>query len=477
MPLLRQIALRVTRAAVALTFLVLPACADAQTVRVWLTTGDRTKSMEAQAALAFTRGTPASDAIVVDQSRVYQEIEGFGASFTDSAAYLLNHVASAATREAVMRRLFTRSGEGIGLGFIRNPMGASDLARTHYSYDDLPAGQTDPQLVHFSIAHDEVDIIPLVRQARALNPSLRIMATPWSPPGWMKTSGTLIGGALRPDMRGPFAQYFIKYLQAYKAAGIPVDYISLQNEPLYVPANYPGMSMDGETQRDVLRDFVLPALAGSGLATRVLVYDHNWDRPDYPETVFADPVLAASSVIAGTAWHGYGGTPEAMAKVRERFPSKGAYQTEHSGGTWVTDQLREDFDEIINVLRNDGRAFVKWSLVLDEHRGPFSGGCDTCSPLVTVGADGSAVNTVDFYTLGHFSRFMLAGARRIASTNIDGIAAVAALNPDGSIALVAFNDTLLRRTFAIRWGELSFTYTLAGHSGATFTWNGTPQKN
>ena len=278
-------------------------------------------------------------------------------------------------------------------------------------------------------------------------------------------------------MRGPFAQYFIKYLQAYKAAGIPVDYISLQNEPLYVPANYPGMSMDGETQRDVLRDFVLPALAGSGLATRVLVYDHNWDRPDYPETVFADPVLAASSVIAGTAWHGYGGTPEAMAKVRERFPSKGAYQTEHSGGTWVTDQLREDFDEIINVLRNDGRAFVKWSLVLDEHRGPFSGGCDTCSPLVTVGADGSAVNTVDFYTLGHFSRFMLAGARRIASTNIDGIAAVAALNPDGSIALVAFNDTLLRRTFAIRWGELSFTYTLAGHSGATFTWNGTPQKN
>ena len=441
---------------------------------MWLTTGDHAKLLEAQAPLAFTNAAPEDEAIVVDHSRLHQEIEGFGASFTDSAAYLLNHVAAPATRDEVMRRLFSRSGDGIGLGFIRNPMGASDLARTHYSYDDLAPGETDPALAHFSIAHDEADIIPLVRQARALNPSLRIMATPWSPPGWMKTSGSLIGGSLRPDMRAPFAQYFVRYLQAYKAAGVPVDYISLQNEPLYVPANYPGMSMDGATQRDVLRDFVLPALAASGLATRVLVYDHNWDRPDYPDTVFSDPVLAASPVIAGTAWHGYAGAPAAMTTVLERFPSKGAYQTEHSGGTWVKDQILEDFDEIVQVLRNGGRAFVKWSLVLDEHRGPFRGGCDTCSPLVTIAADGSASNAVDFYTLGHFSRFILPGAHRIDSESKAGIVSVAALNPDGSKVLVAFNDTLMRRTFSVRWSGRSFRYVLAGHSAATFVWTGEP---
>ncbi len=456
----------------AAALLCLPGQAVAQTVRVWLTTADRATLLEPQAPLAFSNATPDAAAIVVDETRVHQEIEGFGASFTDSAAYLLNRVASPATRDDVMRRLFTRSGDGIGLGFIRNPMGASDLARTHYSYDDLPAGQTDPTLAHFSIVHDQADIIPLVRQARSLNQSLRIMATPWSPPGWMKTSGSLIGGALRPDMRAPFAEYFIRYLQAYKAAGIAVDYISLQNEPLYVPANYPGMSMDGATQRDVLRDFVLPALARSGLATRVLVYDHNWDRPDYPDTVFADPVLAASPVIAGTAWHGYAGAPDAMAAVRERFPSKGAYQTEHSGGTWVKDQLVEDFDEIVQVLRNDGRAFVKWSLVLDEHRGPFLGGCDACSPLVTLATNGQASNTVDFYTLGHFSRFMLPGAHRIDSTNAAGIASVAALNPDGSVVLVAFNDSLTPQTFSVRWRDRSFRYVLSGHSGATFLWSG-----
>ena len=451
----------------------LPSPVQAQTVNVWLTTHTQTAKMQPQAAVTFGTSTTATNPIVVDEARTYQEIEGFGASFTDSSAYLLNQIAVPAARDAAMANLFTRAGTGIGLSFIRNPMGASDLARFHYSYDDLPAGQADPTLANFSIAHDLADIVPLVQQARALNPQLTIMASPWSPPGWMKSSGSLIGGSLLPGAYAPFANYFVKYIQAYQAAGIPIDYISLQNEPLYVPADYPGMSMDAATQLAVLKHHLLPALASAGLSTKALLYDHNWDRPDYPETVLADQAMADSPQIGGIAWHGYGGTPGAMLVLNNKYPQKGQYQTEHSGGTWVADQVRSDFHEIIHVMRSWGRAFVKWGLALDQNRGPHAGGCGTCTPLVTVSNPSGAVSyPIDFYTLGHFSKFVLPGARRIYSSNGNGVLSAAFVNADGSKVLVAFNDTRTSKIFQARWGSRSFEYSLAGYAGATFTWTG-----
>jgi len=446
--------------------------ASAQQVSVWLTTDDQRSTLAAQPAAAFAPASPADNPIVVDEARTYQTIEGFGASFTDSSAYLLNRVATASARAEAMRLLFTRVAGGIGLSFIRNPMGASDLARTHYSYDDLPAGQTDPTLEHFSVAHDEQDIIPLLLEARRLNSQMKIMATPWSPPGWMKSSGAMIGGTLLPSMYEAFANYFVKYIQAYAKAGIPIDYVSLQNEPLYVPTDYPGLSMDGPTQLVVLRDHVLPAFLRHQIPTRVLVYDHNWDRPDHPDTVLSDPAINGSPVVAGTAWHGYGGTPGVMLTTGERFPDKGQYQTEHSGGTWVTDQVREDFVEIVHVLRSGGRAFVKWGLALDQNRGPHAGGCGTCTPLVTVNTSGAISYPIDFYTLGHFSRFVLSGAHRVYSSNATGILTAAFVNPDGSKALVAFNDTKAAVTFQVRWGDKAFSSSLPGYAGATFTWSG-----
>ncbi len=411
--------------------------------------------------------------MLVDDSQTYQQVEGFGAAFTDTTGYTLNELARPSARTNALRDLFTRDNGGIGLSFMRIPMGASDLARFQYSYDDLVAGQTDTNLALFSIAHDQLDIIPLIQQARQLNPQLRLMANPWSPPGWMKTSGSMVGGSLLPSMYGPFANYFIKFIQAYQAQGIPIDYISLQNEPLYVPGDYPGLDMDATTQTVVLRDYVLPALTASQLATRVLIFDHNWDGPWYPAAVLSDATLAASARVAGIAWHGYGGTPGVMLSAANNYPSKGNYQTEHSGGTWVSDQVRTDFEEIIHVMRSAGRTFVKWNLAGDQNDGPHSGGCGTCTPLVVVNSSSGATSySVDYYTLGHFSKFVLPGAYRVYSANASGILSAAFLNPDGSKALVAFNDTAASNPFQVQWGAQSFSYTLPAYSGATFTWTG-----
>ncbi len=451
--------------------------APAQTVDVWLTTQNQSSKLEQQASVMFTSGIGGSNPVVVDETQTYQEVEGFGASFTDAAAYLLNQVATPAARTNAMNDLFTRAGNGIGVSFVRNPMGASDLTRFHYSYDDNPPGGTDPNLDHFSIAHDQADIIPLVKHAMQLNPDLTIMASPWSPPGWMKTSGSMIGGSLLPSMYTPFANYFVKYIEAYAAEGIPIDYVSLQNEPLYVPGDYPGMDMDAAAQLTVLRDHVLPAFTASNVATKVLLYDHNWDGYAYPHAILSDPVVLASDVVGGTAWHGYGGTPGRMLELANQFSTKGNYQTEHSGGLWVggdANQIKDDFKEITHVMRSAGKAYVKWGLALDQNLGPNAGGCDTCSPLVTVDTGTGGVSyTIDYYTLGHFSKFVLPGALRIYSANGSGVVSAAFLNPDGSKALIAFNDTTISKTFQVEWGGKSFSYTLAGYSGATFTWSGT----
>ena len=457
-----------------LLLLVVGAEVNAQTVSVWLTTDDQSTKLQQQSSVTFVTGSGGNNPVFVDETQTYQLVEGFGASFTDSAGYLLNEVATALVRSNAMYNLFTRNGSGIGVSFVRNPMGASDLARTQYSYDDLPTGQTDTNLTSFSIAHDQADIIPLVQQALQLNPQLTIMANPWSPPGWMKTSGSMVGGSLLASMYPSFAQYFVKYIQAYQAAGIPTHYISLQNEPLYVPGDYPGMSMDAAAQLTVLRDYVLPALAASNVTARVLVYDHNWDRPDYPETIFSDATVLGSSQVGGIAWHGYGGTPGVMTTLANQYPTKGDYLTEHSGEVGFGDAVKNDFEEITQVMRNWGRAYVKWSLALDENHGPHDGGCSTCNPLVTINSTSGALTyDIEYYTLGHFSKFVLPGAYRVYSGNAAGVISAVFVNPDNSKVLVAFNDTTSSNTFQVQWGSKMFSYTLAPYSGATFTWTGT----
>jgi glucosylceramidase len=472
-------------AVVSATYTVPTQNGNGPVVSVVITTDDKIHEMQAPAATRFTTTSAAGNVIYVDETQTYQPIEGFGAAFTDSAAYLLNEVAQKPALANTMNDLFTRASNGIGLSFMRTPMGASDIARTQYSYDDNN-GVADPTLANFSIAHDQADVIPIILQAQQLNPQMKLMANPWSPPGWMKTSGSMVGGALQSSMYTTFARYFVNYLHAYSLAGINVDYISLQNEPLYVPPDYPGMCMPPSPggscgtvasptdQTTALRDYILPALSGVSLTTKVLVYDHNWDTPTYPQAVLSDPTIQASAQVAGTGWHGYGGTPGVMATMQNYFPAKATYETEHSGGTFVADQVRADFEEITQVMRNSGRAYVKWSLALDQTLGPHDGGCGTCTPIVTVNNSSGAVTyDIEYYTLGHFSKYVLPGAVRIYSSNALGMVSAAFLNTDGSKALVAFNDTASTPSFSVQWGTQSFAYTLPALSGATFTWAGT----
>jgi O-glycosyl hydrolase len=454
----------------------------ATNVAVTLSTYDSASLLAPQAAVQFTAGTPSTTQLIIDENQQFQSIEGFGASFTDAAAYDLEEVETASLLPGTLSDLFTRTGNGIGLTFMRNPIGASDMARTIYTFDDVASGQTDMTLSSFSIAHDNTYIIPLIKAAKALNPSMKILASPWSPPAWMKAGASIEGGTLNTTAYTYLANYLVKYLQAYSAAGAPMDYLTVQNEPLNQNSGYPTMYMDEPTQLTVIRDYMLPALATAGLTTKVMLYDHNWDTPSYPASLLADSTLLASSVVVGTAWHGYSGPPGAQLGVQNQYPTKGQWETEHSGGTFIGNQFISDFNEITLVMRSASKSYVKWNLALDQNRGPNTSqlggsytGCNTCSGIITVNSTtGTPTKTIEYYTLGQYSKFILPGAIRVYSSDTPDVVSSAYINPDGTRVLVAFNNSFASTTFQVQWGSTqNFSYTLSAYAAATFVWSGT----
>ena len=355
---------------------------------------------------------------------------------------------------------------------------ASDFALDDYSYDDLPAGQTDPDLKKFSIAHDEAYIIPVLREALAVNPHLRIVASPWSAPGWMKTSDSLIGGHLLPAAYPPLAKYFVKFVQSYEAAGIPIYAVTMQNEPLYIPSDYPGMGMSSAEQTAFLRDHLGPAFHAAELKAKILIFDHNWNLIDFPITLMSDSKAAAFT--AGIATHCYGGTPSAQEELHNRFPDKGIWLTECSGGDWQTGRILEEQARlIIASTRHWAKSVVLWNLALDQDHGPYKGGCKTCRALVTVtdtASPSATAMTVDYVALGHASKFVVPGAYRIDSNTFEhgSLEDVAFRNPDGSIVLLVLNGNNQPVPFNVEWKGKYFSSTLQGGAVATFRWSPRP---
>jgi glucosylceramidase len=484
---------RAILAALALVCIAAPAAA-ATSAHVWITTPDRSMKMADGGSVAFAPGGSNELTATIDTSRTYQRMDGFGASITDSSARVLYRLGSK-HRAAAMRDLFGAD----RLSFLRQPMGASDfVAGPHYTYDDMPAGQTDYGMEHFSIQHDREKILPLLRTALALNPQLKVIGSPWSPPAWMKTSGSLIGGRLIDDPRiyAAYAQYFVKFVQGYQGAGVPIYAVTVQNEPQNrFPNAYPGTDMP-VAQEAKLIVAIGEAFQAAGINTKILGYDHNWtEHPndiantppgEDPETEYPTDLLnsPAGDWLAGTAFHCYSGDPSRQTDLHRAFPAKGIWFTECSGSHGPTDPPAQVFSDtlkwhtrnlVLGVTRNWGKTVVNWNLALDPDGGPHNGGCDTCTGVITVGPGQEVTRNAEYYTLGHLARFVRPSAQRIASTSFGTtgwngqIMDTAFRNPDGSIALVAHeNDD--PRTFTVAQGGQSFTYTLPGGALATFTW-------
>src|SRR5689334_8783438 len=257
-----------------------PALAAGETVNIWLTTGDKANLLAPQPAVTFVPDSGSNPLTIdVNESLSYQTMDGFGASFTDSSAWLVWNKLSAAQRNTLMNNLFNPS-TGIGLSYLRQPISSSDFALSNYTYDDMPAGQTDPNLTNFSINHDKTYITPVIQQALAINPNLHVMGTPWSAPAWMKTSGSLFNGTLQTQYYGAYANYFVKFIQAYNTEGIPVYAITLQNEPHFEPNSYPGMRLEPADEANFVKNNLGPAFSSAGITTKIIVWDHNWDEPN-----------------------------------------------------------------------------------------------------------------------------------------------------------------------------------------------------
>ncbi len=451
-----------------------PDAASVATASVWLTTGDSAIRLEKVAELPFQSNMATADYVIdIEENRTYQAIKGFGAAMTGSAAYVLTRHLGDTRRQEVMRSLFSRE-DGIGLSYVRMTIGASDFSSHHYSYNDPPASTFDEKLQYFSIEEDQDDVIPRLKEALAINSDLEIMGSPWSAPAFLKTTGSMIGGKLKPGAEPIFANYLLKYVQAFARVGAPISAITIQNEPQHEPSSYPGMLMTAVEQRDFIKNHLGPLFRRQSITTEIVAYDHNWDHIRYPLTVLNDP--AAKQYVVGSAFHCYGGDVGNMSKVHEAHPDRAIFFTECSGGAWSTDwrnNLIWNFRNIIiGNLRNWATCVLLWNLALDEDSGPQSGGCQNCRGVLTVHRNGRVERNIEYYVLGHASKFVYKGAKRIFSTDLSdkGLANVAFINPDGSKTLIVLNEYSTERALQIRAKEGALVWKIPAYSAATLHW-------
>jgi glucosylceramidase len=439
-------------------------------VTYWLTTPDQKQLLQSQTSLAFGKATTTGAVIEVDDSQKFQTMDGFGYCLTGGSAELL-HAMSAPARAKLLRELFGTDANGVGVSYLRLSIGASDLDAQVFSYDDMPAGETDPTLARFSLAPDEKYLLPVLKEILAINPSIKLLGSPWSPPTWMKTNGETKGGSLKPEYYGAYAQYFVKYLQGMKAQGITLDAITVQNEPLH-PGNNPSLLMPAAPQAEFIGKHLGPAFKAAGLKTKIICYDHNADRPDYPLTVLAD--ATANPYVDGSAFHLYAGPIEALSKVHDAYPTKNVYFTEEWVGSksdfagnlgWHTKNL------FIGAPRNWAKNVLEWNLAADPQQNPHSpGGCTECLGALTLAPGDAVTRNVAYYTVAHASKFVRPGSVRIASTSAAGLPNVAYRTPSGGHVLLVLNDQPTPQTFGLRYRGKAAQATLPAGAVATYVW-------
>jgi glucosylceramidase len=439
--------------------------------RVWLTTPDRSQLLTLQKdPLHFSASANTLPTIDVNDDQQYQPIDGFGFAVTGGSAQLLMRM-DPAQRGALLRELFAASGEDIAVSYLRVSIGSSDMNGNVYSYDDLPEGQTDGEVAKFSLGPDRMDVIPILKEILAINPHIRILGSPWSAPAWMKTNQNSKGGTLKPEFYGAYAEYFVKYIQAMKAEGIPIDAVTVQNEPLN-PKNTPSMVVFAAQEDTFIAKYLGPAFQRAGIDTKILLYDHNADAPSYPLSILADH--EASKFVDGIAFHLYGGDVSTLTKVHDEYPNKNLYLTEQS----VTEAPGDPLGiaaavswVMVGATRNWSRNVLLWNLAADPNNGPHTnnGGCTGCRGAITL--DGNKVTrNVAYYTVAHFSKFVPPASVRIGSNELEQLGDVAFRTPDGKIVLVLSNTANFPTTVSVRYHGKVFTTTLPEESVGTYVW-------
>jgi glucosylceramidase len=440
--------------------------------RLWLTTPDRAAVVALQAtSLLSSPEAGQLPALIVDDAQHFQTMDGFGFALTGGSAQLLMRM-SAKERAALLRTLFTTGDDGIGVSYLRVSIGASDMNERVFSYDDLPAGETDPEMAKFSLGPDRADVIPVLKEILAIRPGIKILGSPWSAPAWMKTNDDVKGGELKPEYYGAFAKYFVKYIERMRAEGITIDAITIENEPLN-PKNTPSMVMFAQEQDTLIAKYLGPAFEKAGIRAKILLYDHNPDVPSYPLSILGDP--AASKFVDGTAFHLYGGETSVLTQVHDAYPKKNLYMTEQSVTSWRGEGRLGIADPVSRVMigatRNWSRNVLLWNLAADLQNGPHTnnGGCTGCSGALTLDGD-SVTKNIAYYVVEHFSQFVPPQSVRIASSEMEQLASVAFLTPEGKVVLVVSNTGNFPKSFAVKYHGKFFQTALPAESVGTYAW-------
>ncbi len=439
-------------------------------VDFWLTKGDKSVLFQKQAALPFSTTTNSNTTLTVDTAQTFQTIDGFGFTLTGgSAEHLLGMTQDA--RTALLRELFAFDGINIGISYLRVSVGASDLNSSVFSYNDLPAGETDPQITRFDFGPDKNTVIPVLKEILAINPAIKIMGSPWSPPVWMKDNGDTRGGSLKPEWYDAYARYFVRYIQEMKKEGIRIDAITVQNEPLH-PGNNPSLLMLAEQQATFIKQSLGPIFRSNNIDTKIIIYDHNADRPDYPITILNDP--EAKQYIDGSAFHLYGGQIGALEQVHNAHPDKALYFTEQwigAPGNFPEDLKWHTANLTIGATRNWCRTVLEWNLTNNPSLTPYTdrGGCSKCLGAVTISGNSVQRNPA-YYIIAHAAKFVRPGSVRIESAQNTNLPNVAFKTPDGKKVLLVLNNVNTPISFNVKVGARSFASRLDPSAVGTYVW-------
>ena len=439
-------------------------------VEWYLTNADKSALLTKQQSLvALYNNSDSISVLEIIDNETYQTMEGFGFALTGGSAIHINAM-DPPERMKLLNELFGNDENSIGISYLRISIGASDLSDKVFSYNDLPAGETDPELKKFSLQPEKKDLIPVLKEILAINNDIRILGSPWSPPVWMKTNGKSKGGSLKPEFYDAYALYFLKYIQGMKAEGIRIDAITIQNEPLH-PGNNPSMYMPADEQALFIKKSLGPAFREAGIDTKIIIYDHNPNRIDYPIKVLNDP--EARKYVDGTAFHMYEGSVDSISEVKKAHPDKNLYFTEQwvgAPGDFPNDLRWHVRTLIIGAVRNWCKNVIEWNLAADPQQDPHTkGGCHDCLGAVTI--DGNSVSrNPAYYIIAHASKFVKPGSVRINSTISEGLPNVAFKRPDGKVVMIVLNDSDKEKIFYIKNQGKITRATIKSGSVATFIW-------